>query len=209
MDISKYGKHGSSILIYLLNNGNVPITDFSKINIGPTTYYRSLSHLEQDGLIRRKETINRRKIVLVSLTEKGRTFAKKLVDLEKVSEATPQADNRESISMEITGEENKVIGNMHILYHVNVLDDHITVEELMPDKPSRIFNIYIKQNGNGIFSLWCEFDNSYTCWHVHEALRYPQVQKMMTQYRVKVCPVCGFENPERAKFCMDCGAKLK
>ncbi|WP_367181907.1 zinc-ribbon domain-containing protein [Ferroplasma sp.] len=24
-----------------------------------------------------------------------------------------------------------------------------------------------------------------------------------------MCPVCGLENPERAKFCMECGAKLE
>ena len=75
----------------------------------------------------------------------------------------------------------------------------------------RIFNIYVKQNGHGIFRLWCEADDSYECWHVKEAWAYPQVQKIMTQYkgRVKICPVCHFENPEQAKFCMECGAKLE
>ena len=68
------------------------------------------------------------------------------------------------------------------------------LEELRPNKPSRIFNIYIRKNGGGNFRLWCEFDDSYECWHVQAAWTYPQVQKMMTQYKgkVKVCPVCGW-----------------
>ncbi|PYB67472.1 hypothetical protein DMB44_09065 [Thermoplasma sp. Kam2015] len=33
---------------------------------------------------------------------------------------------------------------------------------------------------------------------------------MMMHYRekTKICPVCGYENPEEVKFCMNCGAKL-
>ena len=218
MDISKYGKHGSSILIYLLKNGEVPITDFAKINIGPTSYYRSLSHLEVDGLVKRRETINRRKIVLVSLTEKGKEFAEKLVELEKVAESPADQEaegvihiDGEEINVALTPEERENSQYLKFLFHFNVMDNHITVEEAVPGKRSRIFNIYVKQNGHGIFRLWCEADDSYECWHVREAWTYPQVQKMMTQYKgkVKVCQVCGSENPERAKFCMECGAKLE
>ena len=218
MDISKYGKHGSSILIYLLKNGEVPITDFSKINIGPTSYYRSLSNLEGDGLVKRRETINRRKIVLVSLTEKGKEFAEKLVELEEVAEtpADQEAEaiihfDGEDINVKLTPEQEKNTKYLKFLFHSNVLDNHISVEEAIPGKPTRNFNIYVKQNGHGIFRLWCEQDDSYECWHVREAWGYPQVQKMMTQYkgRVKICSVCGYENPENAKYCMECGAKLE
>ena len=218
MDISKYGKHGSSILIYLLKNGEVPITDFAKINIGPTSYYRSLSHLEVDGLVKRKETINRRKIVLVALTEKGKEFTEKLVELEQVAKNAADQDaegvihiDGEEINVALTPEERENSKYLKFLFHFNVMDNHITVEEAVPGKRSRIFNIYVKQNGHGIFRLWCEQDDSYECWHVKEAWGYPQVQKMMTQYkgRVKICQVCGYENPENAKFCMECGAKLE
>ena len=227
MDISKYGKHGPSILIYLLDNGEIPITDFSKINIGPTTYYRSLANLEADGLVKRREIINRRKLVLFSLTNKGISVAKNLKLAQDAAEGKQKEDVQEpsgvsivqpeeeekgeKLNLELTDRKVEKAKYLKVLYHVNVLDDHITVEELRPNKPSRIFNIYIRKNGGGNFRLWCEFDDSYECWHVQAAWTYPQVQKMMTQYKgkVKVCPVCGFENPERAKFCMDCGAKLE
>ena len=218
MDISKYGKHGSSILIYLLKNGEVPITDFAKINIGPTSYYRSLSHLEVDGLVKRKETINRRKIVLVSLTEKGKEFAEKLVELEKVAESPADQEAEgvihlgdEEINIKLEPEERKNSKYLKILIHSNVMDDHITVEEAIPGKATRIFNIYVRQNGHGYFRLWCEEDNSFDCWHVKESWTYPSVQKMMMEYKykTKVCPYCKTVNDLDADYCKHCGAKLE
>ena len=110
----------------------------------------------------------------------------------------------------MTDEEAEMAKHLNLLFHINVMDDHITVEEVKPGKPSRIFNIYVKRNGNGEFRLWCEHDNSYDCWHVKAAWTYPHVQKMMMHYKgkVKVCPSCGFENPEIADYCMKCAAKL-
>ena len=210
MDISKYGKHGSSILIYLLEKGEIPITDFSKIHIGPTTYYRSLANLEKDGLVKRREIINKRKIVLISLTEKGKTTAVKLKEAQDVSEGLIHVDGEE-INIQLNPEEQKNSQYLKYLFHFNVLDNHITVEEAVPGKPTRIFNIYVKQNGHGYFRLWCEQDNSYDCWHVKEAWGYPQVQKMMMRYKgkTKVCPACGYENPEDAVYCMKCATKLQ
>ena len=209
MDISKYGKHGSSILIYLLEKGEIPITDFSKIHIGPTTYYRSLANLEKDGLVKRREIINKRKIVLISLTEKGKTTAVKLKEAQDVSEGLIHVDGEE-INIQLNPEEQKNSQYLKYLFHFNVLDNHITVEEAVPGKPTRIFNIYVKQNGHGYFRLWCEADNSYDCWHVKEAWGYPQVQKMMMRYKgkTKICPACGYENPEEAVYCMKCATKL-
>ena len=210
MDISKYGKHASAILLYLLDNSEVPITDFSKIHIGPNSYYRTISLLLDDGFIKRKEVIDRRKIVLISLTDKGRAVAQKLKEAEEVSEGTIPIDG-EDINVKPTPE---VLGNskrLKFLFHFNVMDNHITLEEAEPGKSSHLFNIYIKQNSHGGFVLWCEADDSTTCWHVREALTYPQVQEMMAKYqgKVKICPSCHQENPGAALFCMHCGAKLE
>ena len=209
MDISKYGKHGSSILIYLLEKGEIPITDFSKIHIGPTTYYRSLANLEKDGLVKRREIINKRKIVLISLTEKGKTTAVKLKEAQDVSDGIIHVDGEE-INIKLNPEEQKNSQYLKYLFHFNVLDNHITVEEAVPGQPTRIFNIYVKQNGHGYFRLLCEADNSFDCWHVKEAWGYPQVQKMMMRYKgkTKICPACGYENPEEAVYCMKCATKL-
>ena len=221
MDISRYGKHGSSILLYLLNNGEVPITDFNKLKISPHSYYRSLSLLQSDGLVKRREVIKRRKMVLFSLTEKGKSFAQGLKDAQNVAEGKQKERNQkvsegiihvdgEEINIKLNPEEQKNSQYLKYLFHFNVLDNHITVEEAVPGKPTRIFNIYVKQNGHGYFRLWCEADNSYDCWHVKEAWGYPQVQKMMMRYKgkTKICPSCGYENPEEAVYCMKCATKL-
>jgi len=117
----------------------------------------------------------------------------------------------DEINIQLSRDEIEKSKNLRFLFHVNVLDDHITVEEVVPGKNPRIFNIYIKQNGGGNFRLWCEQDNSYDCWHVRAAWGYPQVQQMMMRYKgkIKICPACEYENPENAKFCMNCGAKLE
>ena len=180
MDISRYGKHGSSILLYLLNNGEVPITDFNKLKISPHSYYRSLSLLQSDGLVKRREVIKRRKMVLFSLTEKGRSFAKGLKEAENAAERKQKEEDQEAsegiihvdgedINIKLEPEERKNSKYLKILIHSNVLDDHISVEEAIPGRPTRIFNIYIRQNGHGYFRLWCEEDKSFDCWHVKEA----------------------------------------
>ena len=231
MDISTYGKHGYSILLYLLNNGEVPVTDFNKIGISPHTYYRSLSLLQSDGLVKRREVIKRRKIVLFSLTEKGISMAKNLKQAQDAAEGKqptePDNEKQENSNPEPTGgvihlgdediniklepEERKNSKYLKLLIHSNVLDDHITVEEAIPGRPTRIFNIYIKQNGHGYFRLWCEADNSFDCWHVKEAWTYPAVQKMMMEYKykTKVCPYCKTVNDLDADYCKHCGAKLE
>ena len=213
MDISIYGKHGSSILLYLLHNGEIPITDFSALGISPHSYYRSLSLLQSDGLVKRREKIDRRKIVLISLTDKGRAVARKLKEAEEVADQDSEAIihfDGEDINVSLTPEERENSQYLKFLFHFNVMDNHITVEEAVPGKSKRIFNIYLKQNCHGDFRLWCEQDDSFDCWHVKQAWGYPEVQEMMTHYKgkIKICPVCHFENPEIALFCMHCGNKL-
>ena len=213
MDISIYGKHGSSILLYLLHNGEIPITDFSALGISPHSYYRSLSLLQSDGLVKRREKIDRRKIVLISLTDKGRAVARKLKEAEEVADQDSDGVihiDGEEINVALTPEERENSQYLKFLFHFNVMDNHITVEEAVPGKSKRLFNIYLKQNCHGDFRLWCEQDDSFDCWHVKQAWGYPEVQEMMTKYKgkVKICPVCGYENPEIALFCMHCGNKL-
>ena len=177
-----------------------------------------LSELKNDGYIQVIEHIVGRRTYEINITDKGRAVARKLKEAEEVAESPADQEaegvihiDGEEINVALTPEERENSKYLKFLFHFNVLDNHITVEEAVPGKRSRIFNIYVKQNGNGIFRLWCEQDDSYECWHVREAWTYPQVQKMMTQYKgkVKICPVCGAENRERAHYCDNCGAKLE
>ena len=199
---------------------NEPIAkkDLGKVVKSHQVLDNLLINLEKDGYIHISSNIVGPRVFKISLTDKGRAVARKLKEAEEVAEtpAVQEAEaiihfDGEDINVKLTPEQEKNTKYLKFLFHSNVLDNHISVEEAIPGKPTRNFNIYVKQNGHGIFRLWCEQDDSYECWHVKEAWGYPQVQKMMTQYkgRVKICPVCHFENPENAKYCMECGAKLE
>ena len=202
--------YAKSILILLLeNNGEAKKSDFSRIATSWKTLSDIISALQHEGYLTISEQIRGRKTFEIKITDKGRAVAQKLKEAEDVSEGIIHIDGEE-INVKLTPEEQQNRKYLKFLFHFNVLDNHITVEEAVPGKPSRIFNIYIKQNGGGYFRLWCEADNSFDCWHVKEAWGYPQVQKMMMRYKgkTKICPSCGYENPEEAVYCMKCGTKL-
>lgn len=200
MDISKYGKHASSILTFLLEMGELPITALSKLGISPPSYYRAVSLLQDGGFVRKRIAIQGRKLVLVSLTDRGREIAQGLKALQQMD------------PIRVTEEDTSRMQELRLLYHMNVLDDHITIEEvpLSGGRP-KIFNVYVKRNGHGDFRLWCEADESFDCVHVEVAWTYPQVQRMVLHYKgkTKICPACTYESPEDAKFCMECGARLE
>lgn len=211
-------KHVSSILIFLLEHDTVNKTDLVTVVHSNTSVDKLVNELDREGLISVRKEFAGRNTYYISLTKKGRAVAFRLKEAEEVATSSTDQEaegvihfDGEDINVKLTPEERENSKYLKFLFHFNVLDNHITVEEAVPGKRSRIFNIYVKQNGNGIFRLWCEQDDSYECWHVKEAWGYPQVQKMMTQYkgRVRICPVCGYENPENAKYCMECGAKLE
>ena len=200
-----------SILILLLeNNGEAKKSDFSRIATSWKTLSDIISALQHEGYLTISEQIRGRKTFEIKITDKGRAVAQKLKEAEDVSEGIIHIDGEE-INVKLTPEEQQNRKYLKFLFHFNVMDNHITVEEVVPGKNKRIFNIYIKRNGNGIFRLWCEEDDSYECWHVKEAWGYPQVQKMMMRYKgkTKVCPACGYENPEDAVYCMKCATKLQ
>ena len=219
MEDSLDRRYAKAVLLNLYQlGGTAKKGDLVNSTSGWTALTQLLLELKNDGYIDIYEHILGRRTYEIKITDKGRQVAKKLKEAEEVADSPVDQEAKgvihiggEDIDIKLTPEERENSKYLKFLFHFNVLDNHITVEEAVPGKRSRIFNIYVKQNGNGIFRLWCEQDNSYDCWHVREAWGYPQVQKMMTQYKgkVKVCQVCGSENPERAKFCMECGAKLE
>jgi len=190
-------------LILQLYDSNKEVVKTSLLPVVPNSYSleRYLRELQKDGLINIREEKIVRKTFYVSLTPKGRAVAEQIRRISEVGD----------LSIQVTPEEVEKSKNLRFLFHVNVLDDHVTVEETAPGRPPRVFNIYVKLNGGGNFRLWCEEDDSFDCWHVRTAWGYPQVQKIMMHYRgkIKVCHVCGYENPENANYCMKCGARLE
>lgn len=217
MNDNLLGTKKGKILVFLLS-GPKMMTEIKEIVSSYDVLRYAILELQTLGYIKKNEQREGNRRFLVSLTDKGKEVARRLKNAEEVADSPADQEaegvihiDGEEINVALTPEERENSQYLKFLFHFNVMDNHITVEEAVPGKRSRIFNIYVKQNGHGIFRLWCEADDSYECWHVREAWTYPQVQKMMTQYKgkVKVCQVCGSENPERAKFCMECGAKLE
>jgi DNA-binding MarR family transcriptional regulator/ribosomal protein L40E len=199
-------KHAFSLFLYLYDNGEVKQNQLLDIIPSTMTVDKLTKIMEEEGYLQVRKEVLGRKIYFFSLTEKGRKVAEQL----KRTEALDREPVTAETSLELTAEEVEMTERLTPLFHINVMDDHITVQENPPGQASRVFNIYIKRNGNGYFRLWCEQDNSFDCWHVKAAWTYPHVQKMMMEYqgKVKICPVCGAENRERAKFCDQCGEKL-
>ena len=206
-------KYAFSVLRYIYSHGPVKKKDLASIIKSHQVLDNLLEALQKDGYIQISSNKIGPRVYSISLSEKGKDAAQKLKEAQDVAERKNEIqvhENDEKINLELSTEEAEKAKHLRLLYHINVLDDHVTVEELTPGKPPRVFNIYIKKNGGGNFRLWCEEDNSYECWHVKAAWTYPQVQEMMMHYRgkTKICPVCGYENPEQALYCMHCGAKL-
>lgn len=205
-------RHSSKILLFLLQNGQIKKTELLSVISSSDSLSSSLRKMDEEGLIKIETKVIGRKTIFISLTEKGRELAEQLKKAEEMV-TSPAIENKkiDDLDLTMTDEEAEMAKHLNLLFHINVMDDHITVEEVKPGKPSRIFNIYVKRNGNAEFRLWCEHDDSYDCWHVKAAWTYPHVQKMMMHYRgkVKVCRQCGFENPEIAVYCMKCAMKLE
>ena len=205
-------KYAKSILIELSKKKVSKKIDLSSVIKSHQVLDNLLSSLKEDGYISINETKIGHKTYSVTLTLKGKKMAeqlKKAVDI--ANSPTVEIKKMDEHDLTMTDEEAEMTKNLNLRFHINLMDDHITIGEVKLGKLSSTFNIYVKRNGNGEFRLWCEHDDSYDCWHVKVAWTHPHVQKMMMHYkgRVKVCPSCRFEDPETAKFCMNCGVSLE
>ncbi len=209
MSVKKSG-YKDEILIFIytnFENEEIPMTKLQDI---VTSYYSvtsAVNKLCEQGLLTKREVIQGRKTIMVSLTPKGRQVAEQLKKAQEI------AENPDIGNSPIKIEEDAAIRvkELRLLYHVNVMDDHVTIEEVPHGGGrARIFNVYIKMNGHGDFRLWCEQDNSFDCVHAEVAWTYPEVQHMILHYKgkTKVCPYCHTENDSDALFCKHCGAKL-
>ena len=204
-------RHVNRILLYLLEKGHIKKTDLLEIISSSDSLSNSLRKMEEEGLISVVTKIIGRKVIFIDLTDKGRRVAEQLKKAEEIANSPTTGKDEGDLDLTMSDEEAEMAKHLNLLFHINVMDDHITVEEVKPGKPPRIFNIYVKRNGNGEFRLWCEHDDSYDCWHVKAAWTYPHVQKMMMHYKekVKVCVNCHENNDSDAIFCKHCGVRLE
>lgn len=122
-----------------------------------------------------------RKIYTISLTQKGLTVANSLKMAEDAAQGQFEIDKSE------WEKQKKRWEDLSALTHVNVLDDHITLHErnFGGSGKDRVVIIYTKLNGRGVMRLWCDTDESYSCWHVEYAWTLPDVQEMVQLQKEK------------------------
>jgi DNA-binding MarR family transcriptional regulator len=84
--ITELGKHASLVLDFILERGEIKKTELKTIISNPQTYGRIVSKLEAKGFILVKETVMGRRVVLISLTPKGRAVAEQLKRTEQISQ---------------------------------------------------------------------------------------------------------------------------
>ena len=184
MEILQRGKHISSILIFLLERGEVKKTDLSRVVSSPQTYQRAVKELEKEGYVVQRETIIGRRIVNVSLTPKGRSVAEQLKRAEEAAKDESVIQISDQEARDWAEEFKEATRNLSLLYHVNVFEDHVTIGE-EKDGRLRVINVYVRVNGHGIMRLWCELDNSYDCRHTRYAWTLPSVQEMVQVQKEK------------------------
>lgn len=174
-------KHSKELLIFLFERGPVNQEEIMRNVVkSNSTLYRLLDLGSMAGLLtytyHTKEIKNKKiKEKIVTLTDKGKEEAikfKRARDIENGIIVLTKSDYDEFLNRS---------KYMSILTHVNVLSDHIAIQELNYDKKGhdRVFFIYVKVNGNGMLRLWCEVDNSFSCWHVKYAWTLTDVQEMI------------------------------
>ena len=180
-------------------------------NILKPKFEKSIRKTGDEGLINIVTKFIGRKIIFKEFTQKGMEVTEQLKKAEEIANSpTVEIKEMDELDLTMINEEEEMAMQLNLLFHINVMDDHITVEEVKPGKPSRIFDIYVKRNGTGEFRLWCKHDDSYYCWHVEEVWTYHHVQKMMMRYKekAKVCMNCHESNDSDAIFYERCVVRL-
>ena len=153
--MSMLGTKKGEILKELLS-GKKMMTELKSIVSSYDVLRYNILELQTDGYITKKESRDDKRRYFISLTEKGQKIAEQLKRAEEIATApTVEIKDVHELDLTMTDEEAEMAKHLNLLFHINVMDDHITVEEVKPGKPSRIFNIYVKRNGNGEFRLWC------------------------------------------------------
>ncbi len=182
IDLGKYGKHAHSILLYIYEHNEIPITRLSELVKTSPTYTRTVELMASDGLINTREIIRHRRYRLISLTDKGKALAESLIRTElELSTSNPSPLHTLPPNYE------DQFKNLSADTHLNALDDRIAIKELNYDGAGhdRVVFVYVKLNGHNIMRLWCEEDQAFNCVHTKYAWSLPDVQAMVQKQVLK------------------------
>ena len=178
--------YAKSLIIVLLDKGEVTMTSLQSIATSYNTVRKVMESCQKDGLVKIREVVAGRKTRFVSLTEKGREVAEHLKKAGESAKGLTIHEEEGRIEIKNVPEEWKEKWkNLRALFHVNVFEDHVTIMETNHEGTGRerIFNIYVRENGQGHLRLWCEADESFDCHHIGYALTLAPVQDMFARVR--------------------------
>ena len=176
-------KHAISVLLFLLDKGSVKQNELLEVIPSNLTIEKLGNSLKEVGLINITHQIMGRKIFIYSLSERGRAVALKLKETLEAAEGI----NSEKNILGVPSNYDSQFRNLSIQGSLNVLDDHIAINETNWDRlgHDRVVNLYVKLNGNNILRLWCEVDQTYECVHTKYAWSLPDVQAMVQNQVLK------------------------
>ena len=176
-------KHAISVLLFLLDKGSVKQNELLEVIPSNLTIEKLGNSLKEAGLINITHQIMGRKIFIYSLSERGRAVALKLKETLEAAEGI----NSEKNILGVPSNYDSQFRNLSIQGSLNVLDDHIAINETNWDRlgHDRVVNLYVKLNGNNILRLWCEVDQTYECVHTKYAWSLPDVQAMVQNQVLK------------------------
>ena len=179
MELSKIlsQKHAISVLLFLSERGSVKQNELLEVIPSNLTIEKLGNSLKEAGLINITHQMMGRKIFIYSLSERGHAVALKL---KETLEAAEEINNERNI-LEVPPNYDSLFRNLSIQGRLNVLDDHIAINETNWDRAGhdRVVLVYAKLNGHNIMRLWCEVDNTYDCVHTKYAWSLPDVQAMV------------------------------
>ena len=185
MELSKIlsQKHAISVLLFLLDKGSVKQNELLEVIPSNLTIEKLGNSLKEAGLINITHQMIGRKIFIYSLSELGYVVALKL---KEALEAAEEINTGENIP-EVPPNYDRQFRNLSKHGSLNAFDNHIAIKETNLDRSGddRVVFVYVKLNGNNIFRLWCEFDNTYDCPHTRFAWTLPDVQAMVQNQVLK------------------------
>ena len=191
-------KYAITILKYIYDRGSVKKYDLLEVIKSSWSLDKILNKLEKAGFIEIKEQIMGRRVYYITLTEKGRVIAEKLKDIEG------SLEEKEKPIAEISKEKYEQMAKdwkrLSALTHVNVLDDHVVLKEYNYDGQGhdRLVTIYVMINHDKVMRLYCDVDQSTTCWHVQYAWTLPEVQAWV-QFHLQKGDITRTDNQKEEK----------
>ena len=188
-------KRKIQILLYLLEKGVAKKHDFLNLMKNMYMIDKHLIELERNGYI----VTNKIGVTYqISLTEKGKLMAEQLKKMNKLPEE--KEEPIVGISKEKYDQMAKDWKRLSALTHVNVLDDHVILKEYNYDGQGhdRLVTIYVSINHDKVMRLFCDVDQSTTCWHVQYAWTLPEVQAWV-QYHLQKGDITRTDNQKEEK----------